>query len=372
MSLAAILLGWFDVHGRRHLPTYQENDPYAIWVGEVLLQQTQLSRGLAYRQRFLATFPDLATLAQASEDAVQAVCAGIGYYGRIHRLHQAARQLRAQGGLPRDFAGWLEVPGVGRTTAAAIAVQAHGERQVVLDGNIQRLMARFHALDEPSHSAKGRAALWRLAEAHLPAVRLRDYTQALMDFGATWCLPRAPRCADCPLQAHCAARLRGAVAAYPVRIGKQPRKEQTMRLLLVYNEAGAVWLEPRPEPGIWAGLWSLPGQEHAQGQLAQELNDAPPRWQLRHLLTHRMLHIEVRVLHHRMRDASHPARWPGSTQGRWCDPTQLEVGVPAPIARILACWQEEPYAHGPLHQAEQGGPGVGQAAHGRTAGSENL
>ena len=369
MSLTAILLAWFDVHGRRHLPTYQENDPYAIWVGEVLLQQTQLSRGLAYRQRFLAAFPDLATLAQAAEDAVQAVCAGIGYYGRIHRLHQAARQLQSTGGLPLDFAGWLEVPGVGRTTAAAIAVQAHGERQVVLDGNVQRLLARFHALDAPPQSAQGGAALWRLAEAHLPTERLRDYTQALMDFGATWCLPRTPRCVDCPLQGHCAARLRNAVAAYPLRIRKQPRQEQTMRLLLVYNETGAVWLVPRPVSGIWAGLWSLPDKEHAQGQL---LDDTPPRWILRHLLTHRLLRIEVHVLHHRMQDDWHPARWPGNAQGRWCDPLLLDVGVPAPIARILAYWQEERHAHGSLHQARQGGRGIGQAAGGRTAGSENL
>ena len=348
IPLASILLAWFDSHGRRTLPTYLENDPYAIWVGEVLLQQTQLGRGLVYRERFLAAFPDLAALAGACEEAVHAVCAGIGYYGRIRRLHQAARQLWAQGGLPHDFAGWLEVPGVGRTTAAAIAVQVHGERQVVLDGNVQRLLARLHALDEPPASARGRAALWHLAEAHLPTTRLRDYTQALMDFGATWCLPRAPHCLACPFQQHCLAYLQGAVAAYPVRRNKPSRREQTMRLLLVYNEAGMVWLEPRPVPGIWAGLWSLPSREDAPGMTG----DAPPRWLVTHQLTHRILHLEVQVLSHRAQDAWHPAQWAGAAPGRWHDPMRLAVGVPAPIARILACWQEERHAHGSLHQAE--------------------
>ena len=348
IPLASILLTWFDSHGRRTLPTYLENDPYAIWVGEVLLQQTQLGRGLVYRERFLAAFPDLAALAGACEEAVHAVCAGIGYYGRIRRLHQAARQLWAQGGLPHDFAGWLEVPGVGRTTAAAIAVQAHGEHQVVLDGNVQRLLARLHALDEPPASARGRAALWRLAEAHLPTTRLRDYTQALMDFGATWCLPRAPRCASCPLRTCCVAYQRDAVAAYPVRIRKQPRKELTMALVLVYNEAGMVWLEPRPVPGIWAGLWSLPLQESPPGVPC----DNPPRWMLHHQLTHRILKIEVQAICHQVGDGWHPVQWAGTAQGRWHDPMRLAVGVPAPIARILACWQEEQHAHGSLRQAE--------------------
>lgn len=365
MSLAAVLLAWFDVHGRRTLPTYLENDPYAIWVGEVLLQQTQLGRGLAYRERFLAAFPDLATLAGACEEAVQAVCAGIGYYGRIRRLHQAARQLWGHGDLPGDFAGWLEVPGVGRTTAAAIAVQAHGERQVVLDGNVQRVLARLHAVEEPIDSTAGRNMLWRLAQSHLPQDRLRDYTQALMDFGATWCLPRSPRCSQCPCSGHCLARLRDAAQEYPLRRRKEPRKVQPMNLALVYNGDRQVWLVPRPVPGIWAGLWSLPECE----ALPRISGAGKPHWLMRHQLTHRLLDIQVYAWRHEEQGGLLPGLETDLAKGRWLDPARLEVGVPNPIARILKSFMEARDAHGALHQVEQGGRSPGSSAGGRGAGA---
>ena len=258
-TFAARLVAWQRAHGRHDLPWQNTRDPYRIWLSEIMLQQTQVTTVLPYYERFVAAFPDVGALAAAPLERVLEHWSGLGYYRRAHHLHAAASAVVSDhdGRFPAGAEAIATLPGVGRSTAAAIAVFAHGERAAILDGNVKRVLARHVGVDGFPGSARVEAKLWALADARLPPRDVEAYTQGLMDLGATLCTRAKPRCGECPVAADCVALRDGRVDELPSpRPAKQlPRK--AVRVLLL-ERAGDVLLERRPSTGIWAGLWSLP------------------------------------------------------------------------------------------------------------------
>jgi len=337
--IAPQLLAWWDKHGRKNLPWQRQRNPYRVWVAEIMLQQTQAATVKRYYPRFIDAFPNIRALAEANEDAVLAVWAGLGYYSRAHNLMKVAGIVveRHGGELPEEYDELVALPGIGRSTAAAILAQAHGKRHAILDGNARRVLARLHAVEGwPGKSAVARK-LWDMAEAHTPAERVRDYTQAIMDLGATVCMPRKPRCGSCPLGADCQARIQGRTAGIP---SSRPVRRRALRhctMALVRRPDGAVLLERRPPRGIWAGLWCLPTLnegEDAQAWCAKALNgsatllsELPP---IRHGFTH--FELEIRPIQIELAGAVNEIR--ETDPWLWHDGAQ-PLGVPAPIRRLL-------------------------------------
>jgi A/G-specific adenine glycosylase len=257
------VLTWFDSHGRKDLPWQKNINPYRVWVSEIMLQQTQVATVIPYFERFMARFPDVAALADASEDEVLHHWSGLGYYARARNLHRAARAIRDDhaGVFPGTAETVRALPGVGRSTAGAILAQACGERHPILDGNVKRVVARYHAVEGWPGRAAVLNTLWDLAERHTPTERVADYTQAVMDLGATVCRSRSPDCGACPVAAGCRARQMGLLTDFPGRKPKKPRPRRRTTMLLVEDASRRVLLRRRPSRGLWGGLWSLPELE---------------------------------------------------------------------------------------------------------------
>ncbi|AVP96299.1 A/G-specific adenine glycosylase [Ahniella affigens] len=259
-GFAESLLAWFDVHGRHDLPWQHPRTPYRVWLSEIMLQQTQVTTVIPYFERFLQAFPELPDLARAPLDAVLAQWAGLGYYSRARNLHRAAQVCVAEhhGQLPASLVDLIKLPGIGRSTAAAILSQAFGQPAAVLDGNVKRVLSRVHGITEPVEQRHAEQRLWQLAEAALPTHRAADYTQAIMDFGATLCTQSQPACLMCPIQSICQARQLGLTATIPAKTAKAQVPERHTRMLLLKDGGHGLILERRPERGIWGGLYSLP------------------------------------------------------------------------------------------------------------------
>lgn len=257
---AAALLDWFDRHGRKDLPWQGTSDPYRVWISEIMLQQTQVVTVIPYYQRFMARFPDVASLAAAPIDDVLHLWSGLGYYARGRNLHRAAQlvQERHGGRLPADIDELQTLPGIGRSTAGAILALALDQRHPILDGNVKRVLTRYHAIDEWPGRTEVLRRLWLLADEATPSLRVRDYTQAIMDLGATLCTRTRPGCERCPLAAGCAARRTGRPASYPRSKPRADKPARDVTVLLLNNDAGEILLQRRPPTGIWGGLWSLP------------------------------------------------------------------------------------------------------------------
>lgn len=258
-KFSALLIAWQKQHGRHDLPWQNTRDPYAVWLSEVMLQQTQVAAVIPYYARFLARFPTLAALASASLDEVLALWSGLGYYSRGRNLHRAAQEIVAQhsGQFPVALDAVMALPGIGRSTAAAIQVFAFGKREAILDGNVKRVLARVRGIAGYPGETVVAAQLWHAAEIILPKTGLRAYTQGLMDLGATVCTRRNPLCRECPVQALCVAFKTDRVNELPT---PKPRKAMPQRrtMMLVLQRAGEILLEKRPATGIWGGLWSFP------------------------------------------------------------------------------------------------------------------
>ena len=253
------VIEWQRGHGRHGLPWQNTRDAYRIWLSEVMLQQTQVATVLPFYGRFLASYPDVASLAAAPEAEVMRLWAGLGYYARARNLHRAAREVveRFGGRFPTTFEELESLPGIGRSTAAAIAAFASGERRAILDGNVRRVLARHAAVAGDPASASVLSQLWNVAEDRLPDSGIEAYTQGMMDLGADICLPRTPLCLTCPVAADCRARLEGRIAELPGRKRRaEPRRRRVAMLVVLAR--GEVLLERRPPKGIWGGLWSLP------------------------------------------------------------------------------------------------------------------
>ncbi|MBF5040490.1 A/G-specific adenine glycosylase [Methylophilus sp. 13] len=258
-DFAEKLIAWQQAHGRHDLPWQQTRDPYAIWVSEIMLQQTQVSAVIAYYDRFMQRFPTIASLAEAEQDEVMRYWSGLGYYSRARNLHHAAQTIMREhcGIFPTDFETIQTLKGIGRSTAAAISVFAFNQRQTILDGNVKRVLARLYAIEGWPGLPEVEKKLWQIAESVLPSQGLPAYVQGLMDFGATLCTRSKPNCHRCPMQASCLAYQQQMVYVLPAPKPRKalPEKQTTVLMIL---DAGEILLERRPNHGIWGGLWSLP------------------------------------------------------------------------------------------------------------------
>lgn len=337
-SFAHRLIAWQKIHGRHDLP-WQVSDPYRVWLSEVMLQQTQVTSVLAYYARFLERFPTLESLAAATDEEVLAVWSGLGYYSRARNLHKAAHKVMNElGGRFPDTQQQIEtLPGVGRSTAAAIAAFAFGRREAILDGNVKRVLTRTFGIAGFPGDKKIENLLWELAERLLPQQDIAAYTQGLMDLGATVCSRGKPACAVCPMVDACVAAREGKTAELPT---PRPKKAQPTRdtLMLMLQHQGQIWLERRPPSGIWGGLWSLPEFDSsltAERWLA-ELGDAEclPAWpELEHVFTHYRLIITPQPAHLL---AASAGRVGEGGSGRWWSLAEaLDAGLPAPVKRLL-------------------------------------
>lgn len=254
-----LILGWFDRHGRKNLPWQQNKTPYRVWVSEIMLQQTQVTTVIDYFHRFMQRFADIYSLASAEIDEVLHLWTGLGYYTRARNLHRTAQIIcqNYAGEFPADQTALEELPGIGRSTAGAILAIGFQKSAAILDGNVKRVLTRLHAIQEWPGDKKVTDTLWQIAENLTPTHRIADYTQALMDMGATLCTRSKPLCRECPLQKHCQAYAQDKVGMLPKA---KPRKTLPIKqsTFLMLQKNNTVLLEKRPPFGIWGGLWSLP------------------------------------------------------------------------------------------------------------------
>lgn len=338
-AFAQSVLHWFDAHGRKDLPWQQGVTPYRVWVSEIMLQQTQVATVLNYFSRFMAALPDVEALAKAPEDEVLHLWTGLGYYSRARNLHKAARLIVQEqaGQFPTSVEALAELPGIGRSTAGAIASLSMGVRAPILDGNVKRVLARYLALDAYPGETEANRQLWAMAEALTPHQRVDHYTQAMMDLGATLCTRSRPSCLLCPVRSGCQAHSLGQETAFPRPKPRQPLPQRRVVMPLLMDEQGQILLYRRPATGLWGGLWSLP--ELAQLQdladlLAQQGLEAgePQRLaEIRHRFSHFQLHIEpwrVPVKVHSLRVAEGEWLWYNLRQ-----PPRL--GLAAPVKTLL-------------------------------------
>jgi A/G-specific adenine glycosylase len=347
-SVARRLLHWFDRHGRKDLPWQHPRTPYRVWLSEVMLQQTQVATVVPYFLRFVEKFSSLPALASAAQDDVMALWSGLGYYSRARNLHRAAQICveHHSAELTADFDTLLALPGIGRSTAGAILAQAHGQRLPILDGNVRRVLARLHGLHGWPGSASVEAQLWKFAELHTPQARLADYTQAIMDLGATLCTRARPQCAACPLAADCIAHRDGLTAQLPER--KPARALPTRRtvMLVLRDRTGRLLLERRPPTGVWAQLWSLPEAEDlaaARRNIARDhgipgnqiaFRSLPP---FIHTFSHYRLDVTPLVF-----DVGVPAHVADAAERRWLHPADAAaLGLPAPVRNLIATFAGE-------------------------------
>jgi A/G-specific adenine glycosylase len=335
MVFAQKLIAWQRHHGRRNLPWQGTRDPYRIWLSEVMLQQTQVSAVIPYYGRFLRRFPTIEALACASEDEVLRLWSGLGYYARGRNLHAAAKAVVSMGSFPRKAEGIEALQGIGKSTAAAIAVFAFGERAAILDGNVKRVLARFFGIGGWPGEKAVETALWARANRLLPKAGIETYTQALMDLGATVCTRNAPRCDPCPVRTGCKARKAGQTAEIPA---PRPRKALPQKVVtwLVLLDRGQLLLEKRPAPGIWGGLWSFPEapakdiDAHCRRSLGCELGSTKALETLEHGFTHFRLRIHPLLCHV---TRTPEARSPGWL---WLDvDTVRDAAVPAPVRTLV-------------------------------------
>ncbi|MRD48393.1 A/G-specific adenine glycosylase [Caenimonas koreensis DSM 17982] len=336
-GFASRVVRWQRAHGRHSLPWQQTRDPYRVWLSEVMLQQTQVTTVLGYYAKFLERFPDVTALSAADIDDVFSLWSGLGYYSRARNLHRCAQEvmLKHGGAFPRSAQELQTLPGIGRSTAAAIAAFCFDERIAILDGNVKRVLARVLAFDADLATATNEKLLWSQAQALVPARKddMPAYTQGLMDLGATVCLARSPSCLLCPLHSQCGAAAAGKQENYPVKTRKLKRSAQSLWLLQLRTKAGHVWLDKRRPTGVWAGLYCLPVFDSREALLSalppaqhSKLQDAAP---LLHVLTHKDLHLHpVVVTVPKASMAGLPGEW--FAEGQW-----PALGLPAPIRKLL-------------------------------------
>lgn len=293
------LLAWYDRYGRKDLPWKRSRDPYAIWVSEIMLQQTQVLTVISYFERFTARFPNVRSLARAELDEVLHLWSGLGYYARARHLHRAARVIVARhaGVFPSDFDAVCALPGIGRSTAGAILALAHGARHTILDGNVKRVLARYHAIDEPLAASTTQKRMWQLADSNTPEKRVADYTQAMMDLGALVCRRANPECAACPVRRGCRAHHQKNPLAYPVSVRRKHLPRKRVRMILIRDSDDRVLLLRRPPVGIWGGLWGFPETTHtdvrgwSRKTLGLEITPEPKWPTMRHRFSH--FHLQI-------------------------------------------------------------------------------
>ena len=340
-GVADKVVHWQKSHGRNSLPWQNTQDPYRVWLSEIMLQQTQVATVRDYFERFTHRLPTVADLAAASADEVMGLWSGLGYYSRARNLHRCAQLVMQEHGgqFPRQAALLQTLPGIGRSTAAAIASLCFGERVAILDANVKRVLTRLLAFEGDLAQAAQERALWALAQSLVPgdktdAKAMARYTQGMMDLGATVCLSRKPLCGECPLQLDCHAHAAGRMEEFPVRTRKLKRSSQSLWLLWAQDASGAVWLQRRPAPGVWAGLYCLPvfdSEAALHGALpATARSKLQTLESFVHVLTHKDLHIHPLLVRF-----SASRRLP-SLDGGWVGNTDWPtLGLPAPVRKLL-------------------------------------
>ena len=363
-ELRALLLGWWNDHGRHDIPwkrTFsgerpapdQPLDPYPIWIAEVMLQQTQLAVMLPYWHRWMGRFPTVIDLAAASLEQVRLLWQGLGYYSRARHLHQAAQQLSARS-WPRDLEEWMALPGIGRTTAGSILSSAFNAPAPILDGNVRRVLARLRAHNRPP--SKDKPLFWQWSHELLDLHRPRDFNQALMDLGATLCTPRKPLCDACPWQRHCAAYGAGEPRRWPLTEERKPVPYQVIGVGVVHNAAGEVLIDQRLEEGLLGGLWEFPGGKHEPGEtietcISRELEE---ELAIEVAVGKELISVDHAYSHKRLRFVVHLCRWVSgepkplaSQQVRWVKPGDLRnYPFPAANSRIIDALLEHPESVG--------------------------
>jgi A/G-specific adenine glycosylase len=332
---------WQQAQGRHDLPWQHTRDPYRVWLSEVMLQQTQVATVLAYYARFLARFPDVQALAAAPQDDVLALWSGLGYYSRARNLHRCAIVVVSEHGgrFPASSQALAALPGIGRSTAAAIAVFCFGERAAILDGNVKRVLTRALGFDGDLALAAQERRLWAAAQALLPSDDVACYTQGLMDLGATLCVARRPQCGRCPLADLCVAHAEGEVERYPVKTRKL-RRGRREHALLWLTQGDRLWLTQRPQSGVWAGLWSLPEFDDPTS-LETRVGAWPGQGQWLATIEHVLTHFDWTL---RPLKWTLPARRTRAVvaveavlpAGRWVTrDAALAMGLAAPVRRLL-------------------------------------
>ena len=338
-NIATRVVKWQKASGRKDLPWQQTRDPYRVWLSEIMLQQTQVATVRDYFARFLQRFPDVARLTAAPLDEVLGLWSGLGYYSRARNMHLCAVQVMELhgGSFPPSAQLMQTLPGIGPSTAAAIAALCFGERVAILDGNVRRVLTRLLGFDGDLSLAANERELWRLATQLLPRRDLGQtmprYTQGLMDLGATVCKP-SPVCEICPLAQQCVARRLGQMLRYPVKTRKVRRSAQSIWLLWAQTDDGCIWLSKRPSPGVWGGLYCFALFDEREAALAA----LPPRWRaavqelptFKHVLTHKDLWLyPLRVELPKSMVLPGPGNWVAAA--RWPD-----LGLPAPVRQLLS------------------------------------
>lgn len=341
------IVRWQSTHGRNTLPWQNTRDPYRVWLSEIMLQQTQVATVLDYYARFLERFPAVSQLAAADEDDVLGLWSGLGYYSRARNLHRCAQDVMALHGgrFPRTAEQLQTLPGIGRSTAAAIASFCFGERVAILDGNVKRVLTRVLGFSADLAQSANERTLWDKAAELLPDHDLSEimprYTQGLMDLGATICAGRQPQCLLCPVQKLCRGFAEGDPGKYPVKTRKLKRSAQGLSLLWARRPDGSVWLERRPSRGVWGGLYCLPtfdSDDELKAVLPPPLQSRlDPLPQFVHVLTHKDLHLSPWIADFGARQALPKAMVSQERPGAWFGPEAWPaLGLPAPIRKLLA------------------------------------
>lgn len=332
------ILSWFDTNGRKNLPWQSDITPYKTWISEIMLQQTQVATVIPYFNKFIQHFPDVQKLAEASIDSVLYLWAGLGYYARARNLHKAACIIHSKGQFPSDLNSLTELPGIGPSTAGAILSIAFNDSHPILDGNVKRVMARFHALSGWTGNSKVTKQLWEISSLYTSKIRCADYTQAIMDLGATVCTRSKPQCEQCPIQDHCNAWLTNQVSKIPSP--KPAKKTPIKRLvfLMLQNKNNQVLLNKRPDSGIWGGLWSLPEFSSLSAAQSWCLQNNLPLHSIkqlsiqRHTFSHYHLDYTVALV----KTTATTNKVMEENHSFWYKTEQIaSLGLPAPIKKIL-------------------------------------
>ena len=338
-QFGAAVLDWFDRHGRKDLPWQQNITPYRVWVSEIMLQQTQVSTVLGYFDRFMEALPSVEALAAAEEDEVLHLWTGLGYYSRARNLHKTAKLIVAEHGgvFPADVNKLAELPGIGLSTAGAIASISMGLRAPILDGNVKRVLARYVAQDGYPGEPKVARQLWEVAERFTPQQHVNHYTQAMMDLGATLCTRSRPSCLLCPLRDGCRAHLLGRETDFPVPKPRKTLPQKRTLMPLLVNAAGDILLYRRPSTGLWGGLWSLPELDDLDqlADLAQQQQLALGERRELEGLTHTFSHFQLAIEPWLIEATEQPGRV-AEADWLWYNlATPPRLGLAAPVKKLL-------------------------------------
>lgn len=331
------LLNWFDQHGRHDLPWQIKDDPYKVWVSEIMLQQTQVKTVLNYYPKFIQRFPTVADLAQASWEDVAPYWAGLGYYARARNLHKASQIVHQQGFFPSNVDEWQQLPGIGRSTAGALMSLGLRQYGVILDGNVKRVLARFFAIEDDLSKPIHDKTMWQLAEQLCPNQRNADYTQAIMDLGATICTPKKALCLYCPLQKECKAFAQNLVDELPFKKVKNIVPTRIAHVIIFQYQNNWLW-QQRPSTGLWGGLWCLPilSDDEFNHQISSlNLKPISTHHIVRHQFTHFTWQLHIKMFH-----VEQLAQIPANFSGEWLDIAQIQQkAIPTAMQKVISTVQ---------------------------------